>query len=139
MLSISTKLIALACIVMASSLPGRSNDLAPSSRMPAAAITLSVSQNSRSEFVQQIKAFAENEKFEMRTASLWRYPEHVYAELWRDDASMVVVNFLNMPTEFSVFVYAESNARSPADVASIVKSLQKIIVGMSGVTITMIK
>jgi hypothetical protein len=139
MLSISTRLIALACVVMVGFHPGRSNSLAAVSRTPAATITLSVSEKSRSEFVRQLKAFADNEKFEMRTGSLQAYPEHVYAELWRDDASMVVVNFLNMPTEFSVFIYTESNARSLADIASIVRSLKDMIIRIPGVTITMIK
>jgi hypothetical protein len=139
MLGISTRLIALACVILVGFHPGRSNSSAAVSRTPAATITLSVSEKSRSEFVRQLKAFADNEKFEIRTASLQAHPEHVYAELWRDDASMIVSNFLNIPTEFSVFVYIESNARSPADIASIVKSLKDMIVKIPGVTITMIK
>jgi hypothetical protein len=139
MLSASTKLIALVCIFLVGSQPGRSNHLTAASRTPAAAIKLSVSEKSRSEFVQQIRAFADNEKFQIRTASLQAYPEHVYAELWRDNAIMVVVNLLNNPTEFSVFIYCESSARLPADVDSIVKSLKDMIVGIPGVTITMIK
>jgi hypothetical protein len=63
----------------------------------------------------------------------------VYAELWRDDASIVVVNLLNSPIDFSVFVYDESNARSPAHIDSIVKSLKSMIVGIPGVTITSMK
>jgi hypothetical protein len=139
MLSLTTKLTALALVFIASSVPSSSQDLGTARRRPAAAITLSVGENSRSELVQRIETFAKNENFKIRTASLQNYPENVYAELWRDDASIVVVNLLNSPIDFSVFVYDESNARSPAHIDSIVKSLKSMIVGIPGVTITSMK
>jgi hypothetical protein len=108
-------------------------------RREAASITLTDSEGSRGEFIQQLMKFSDAKGFTMRINHI-RDPRHFYIELWRADINLTVANPFNDATQFSIAFYQTTEVSRPStEVESVISDIKDAIGGIAGVAIDKVK
>jgi hypothetical protein len=103
--------------------------------MPIRSITITVREDSRDRFFDQLRKFADAHAFAIRIAPTTPDTKHFLLQMWREDIKVVGANPFDPPEAFAISFYKNGkHPVEPAAVNLVITDLKGAVSQMPGVT-----